>query len=65
MRRNYAKLNIILNLIKYYYLFRLSEIRETLNEVRRKTDKEASERRAADQQAELKLVLLLKMTKCF
>ena len=55
MRRNYAKPNI-LNLIKYYYLFRLSEIRETLNEVRRKTDKEASERRAADQQAELKLV---------
>ena len=61
MRRNYAKPNIILNLIKYY-LFRLSDIRETLNEVRRKTDMEASERRAADQQAELKLVFLLKMT---
>ena len=62
MRRNYAKPNIVLNLVKCCYLFRLSDIRETLNEVRRKTDMEASERRAADQQAELKLVFLLKMT---
>ncbi|XP_028395540.1 nucleoprotein TPR-like isoform X2 [Dendronephthya gigantea] len=32
---------------------RLSEIREVVNEVKRKTDMEASERRAADQQTEL------------
>ena len=37
-----------------FSFFRLSEIRDAVNEVRRKTDIEASERRAADQQTEMR-----------